>query len=477
MNKKTQNTTRGVGASIILVIIVWGLVLGTLASYAQEYARSVYPPSSQANTPLTVRTVDNAVSKTSPSELIFPNGSLAMGGSDGSLSVTLGGGGTPGGINTQLQYNNAGVFGGISGVTSNGTSLTALPVAGVITQTSASATAFESGPNGSTNPGCRLVNSTVNAVNGIQITGRGTGQGALIEVIGPGATERLYIRSRGVGSINFGPGSGSTDVYWAWNTNTGSYTQSAGTQLGWTSAGTNADTTQDTAFNRNAPGIVEVNNGNPGQWGALKLGNRDAGTNTITPGLYVEHQSSGTPAVGLGTSVIFNLPTSTTTGQNAGQIYSAWNIVTHASRSSFIGFKTVSNASAFVDAYLGGVRTAVVTDNTALSLFEIALPTLAGGAGRLSYTVYCSDGTDVQIRRGVMEYSAANKAGSYVTETAILNEAASVSSGTLSATFTVTSGTNKITLQITPDTSLSNPTTYYVKWELANLSESIVSVL
>ncbi len=35
-----------------------------------------------------------------------------------------GGGGTPGGLNTQLQYNNAGVFGGISGATTNGTIVT-----------------------------------------------------------------------------------------------------------------------------------------------------------------------------------------------------------------------------------------------------------------------------------------------------------------------------------------------------------------
>lgn len=37
---------------------------------------------------------------------------------------------TPGGSNTQLQYNNAGSFGGISGVTSDGTNITALSVVG-----------------------------------------------------------------------------------------------------------------------------------------------------------------------------------------------------------------------------------------------------------------------------------------------------------------------------------------------------------
>ena len=42
-----------------------------------------------------------------------------------------GGGGTPGGSNTQVQYNNAGAFGGITGATSNGTALTLVaPVLG-----------------------------------------------------------------------------------------------------------------------------------------------------------------------------------------------------------------------------------------------------------------------------------------------------------------------------------------------------------
>lgn len=47
------------------------------------------------------------------------------------------GGGTPGGIATQVQYNNAGAFGGITGATTNGTVLTLVaPVLGVATATS-----------------------------------------------------------------------------------------------------------------------------------------------------------------------------------------------------------------------------------------------------------------------------------------------------------------------------------------------------
>src|SRR6185295_15498813 len=52
-----------------------------------------------------------------------------------------GGGGSPGGSNTQVQYNNAGAFGGITGATTNGTALTLVapilgtPASGTLTNT------------------------------------------------------------------------------------------------------------------------------------------------------------------------------------------------------------------------------------------------------------------------------------------------------------------------------------------------------
>src|SRR6266516_4448377 len=42
----------------------------------------------------------------------------------GSTITGFGAGGTPGGSNTQLQYNNSGVFGGITNATSDGTTMT-----------------------------------------------------------------------------------------------------------------------------------------------------------------------------------------------------------------------------------------------------------------------------------------------------------------------------------------------------------------
>ena len=63
---------------------------------------------------------------------ILRKGDTAVGPDGLSQNQAAGGGsGTPGGSNTQVQYNNAGSFGGITGATSNGTALTLVaPVLG-----------------------------------------------------------------------------------------------------------------------------------------------------------------------------------------------------------------------------------------------------------------------------------------------------------------------------------------------------------
>jgi len=53
-----------------------------------------------------------------------------------------GSGGTPGGSNTQVQYNNSGAFGGISGATSNGTTLSVTTQAANDNSTKAASTAY-----------------------------------------------------------------------------------------------------------------------------------------------------------------------------------------------------------------------------------------------------------------------------------------------------------------------------------------------
>jgi hypothetical protein len=68
--------------------------------------------------------------------------------------ATVSGGGSPGGSTTQLQYNNAGAFGGISGVTTDGTRMTAsttIGVGGATPSTSGSGITFPATQSASTN--------------------------------------------------------------------------------------------------------------------------------------------------------------------------------------------------------------------------------------------------------------------------------------------------------------------------------------
>lgn len=123
-----------------------------------------------------------------------------------------------------------------------------------------------------------------------------------------------------------------------------------------------------------------------------------------------------------------------------------------------------------------GAKKTVSTNNAALSLIDVALPTLAGASGTISYTVYATDGTEVQVRSGQVRFSAVNKGGSYTSETAIVSEGVSASAGTLAATWGIVTGTNKVTLQITPNSSLTT-TTYNVTYTITNNSAQALTIL
>ena len=88
----------------------------------------------------------------------------------GVLSWAAGGSGTPGGSTTQLQYNNAGAFGGISGATTNGTALTV--TSGNLIATSPKFTTQICDTNG--NPWI-VQTATGSAAYGLQVTNAAAG--------------------------------------------------------------------------------------------------------------------------------------------------------------------------------------------------------------------------------------------------------------------------------------------------------------
>lgn len=100
-------------------------------------------------------------------------------------------------------------FGGSTGafVTSSGANTLsgAVAAASTFTQTSASATAFESGPNGGTNPVLRLVNNIASAVTGLSVTGRAAAAGVDLTVLSSGTNENLVVNAKGSGTITLNP--------------------------------------------------------------------------------------------------------------------------------------------------------------------------------------------------------------------------------------------------------------------------------
>lgn len=93
---------------------------------------------------------DGITTVTSATQLTFTGAVVAnLGG--GNAGVTVSTGGTPGGLNLQVQYNNAGVFGGISGAVTNGTILNLTnPLLGGATLTTSSVNGVTLTTGGST---------------------------------------------------------------------------------------------------------------------------------------------------------------------------------------------------------------------------------------------------------------------------------------------------------------------------------------
>jgi len=117
-----------------------------------------------------------------------------------------------------------------------------------------------------------------------------------------------------------------------------------------------------------------------------------------------------------------------------------------------------------------------LTDNTATSLFEIALPTLSMAGGVIEATVICTDGTDMQSVTETITYSAVNKGGAYTKDVDVQTTSSALSAGTLSNTWAFLDGTNKVTMQLTSDTSLS-PTKFLVYYKVHNNSEQATTIV
>ena len=181
----------------------------------------------------------------------------------------------------------------------------AVTASGTIVQTSASSAAFESGPNGSTNPVLRLVNNTASQADGVSITGLAAGNGTTFTALSSGSNSGFTFTPKGTGSLslngpvvfahnllngvgaglNFrlsGGGAGimmrSTSKVLISDSIAGDASFTVGLGSAGVFFGTGTIDTYDSGVARNGAGVVEINNGTAGTFGGLK-----AGVTTLSP--------------------------------------------------------------------------------------------------------------------------------------------------------------------------------------------------
>lgn len=233
-------------------------------------------------------------------------------------------------------------------------------LAGSIVQTSNLAAAFESGPNGSTNPVFRLVNNVASAATGVSITGNATGSGASISAIGSGTDETLVLASKAAGNVNIRSGANVYIANFINTTNSGVILRGQDGIFGW-AAGTLtiSTTTPDTAIARAAAAVIRTTNGSTGIGSLLVAastatvtGNFSVISSTATTNSTVDVGRFGincttlaSTAAGFGGIFSFGLGSTTTADQTAAQQSFFWTTATHASRTGALSWSLVNNAT------------------------------------------------------------------------------------------------------------------------------------
>jgi hypothetical protein len=126
-----------------------------------------------------------------------------------------------------------------------------------------------------------------------------------------------------------------------------------------------------------------------------------------------------------------------------------------------------------------GARTKALLNTVATGLFEVALPPGSMCGGVVHYIIRVIDAAgELQIIAGYMVYAATNKGGVFETD---INDVAGVASavptptsGTITAAFSMTSGTNKVTVLVAATSSLT-PTTLEARFVLDSLDGQAVT--
>lgn len=199
-----------------------------------------------------------------------------------------------GGTTGQVQYNDSSVLGGITGATTDGTTMN-------LTNPKISGTGI-SDTNGVTILGLTPVTSATNYLD----LGNSTGA-PIVTMTGASSNIGLQITTKGTSGVrltnngmNVGAATAATDYFNINLTNDGNIRARNAALFMWSSSAVNSQATIDTAIGRNAAGVLEVNTGTLGTLGGLKASVVNATTGFEVNGA----AASGTILKGNGTNFV-----------------------------------------------------------------------------------------------------------------------------------------------------------------------------
>jgi len=112
-----------------------------------------------------------------------------------------------------------------------------------------------------------------------------------------------------------------------------------------------------------------------------------------------------------------------------------------------------------------GLQTTLIktlTDATNTDIVDIAVSANSAVGGKIVYTVYATNGTDMQVEENEIHFVATNKAGTITVDYNLVQAAGTnlidTSAGTWANTVTMVTGTAKVSLRVNSDTGLTTTT-------------------
>lgn len=137
---------------------------------------------------------------------------------------------------------------------------------------------------------------------------------------------------------------------------------------------------------------------------------------------------------------------------------------------------TGSSANSLTPRAYYSAKPVTLTESTATTFANIAVPSGTYAGGILTVTVFASDGTDHQSLTSQVRVDGVNKAGTVTPSVTQTDNTAAVSSGTLTCTYTVVASGNSFDVKANAVSSLSQ-TTLHATWSVTTLNANGVATI